>query len=83
MELQTGLKVFKDKTLALMDYTSMILHRKYKQQPRVNLTSAEQIKELLNQEQIFIEKLFTKTKQEIYQILQQNIQRNNAKVITT
>ena len=49
----------------------------------MNQKSAGQVKELLKQEQVLIEKQFTKTKQEIYQILQQNIQRNNAQVITT
>ena len=52
-ELQIGLKDFKVKTLALMDSTSMLLHRKYPKQPKVNLTSAEQVKELLNQELVF------------------------------
>ena len=82
-ELQIGLKDFKVKPIALMDSTLMLLHRKYPKQSKVNQQSAEQVKELLNQEQNLIEKQFTDTKQEIYQILQQNIQRNNTQTVTT
>ena len=67
-ELQIGLKNFKDKTIALMDTTAMILHKKYQKQPKDNQQSAKGVKELLNQEQNQIEKQYTETKQQLYQI---------------
>ena len=75
-ELQIGLKDFKVRTIALMDATAMLLHKKYQKQSKANQQSAEVVKELLNQEQNLIEKQYTDTKQQIYQILQLHNQRN-------
>ena len=43
-ELETGLKNFKDKTIALMDTTAMILHKTYQKQPKDNEKSANAVK---------------------------------------
>ena len=53
-----------------MDATAMLLHKKYQKQPKDNQQSAKGVKELLNQEQNQIEKQYTDTKQQLYQILQ-------------
>ena len=75
-ELQIGLKDFKVRTIALMDATAMLLHKKYQKQSKANQQSAEVVKELLNQEQNLIEKQYSDRKQQIYQTLQLNNQRN-------
>ena len=82
-ELQIGLKDFKTKTLNLMDTTSMLLDKKYTKQPWVNLTSAEQVKELLNKEQTAIEQQFNAIKADIYEIISQSVQMRDAQVTTT
>ena len=82
-ELQIGLKDFKTKTLNLMDTTSMLLDKKYTKQPWVNLTSAEQVKELLNKEQTAIEQQFNAIKADIYKIISQSVQMRDAQVTTT
>ena len=63
-ELETGLKHFKDETIKLMDKTAMILHKKYPKQPKDNQKTANEIKDLLNREQMQIKKQYTETKQQ-------------------
>ena len=77
-EQQESLHIFKKKTTDSMESTCLLLNRHHTKQPQINLDEAKSIKNILEAEQLKIEKHFEAIRKDIFQILTESKQRNQA-----